>query len=455
MSMRKKLRWLLLVPVALAAAATFMPWQVWVEQKLIATIAAKGYGPVALTLDRVGLSGITLRDVVLGEPALKLANVTVGYSPRALLKGELKNIRVNGLHVNITQSENGWTVEGLPTMPTTTAPEENVALPVTLDALKKFPFTQLELLDSAIHVAAKTFEAQLTLDAMVQHGISNSLQLHGRKAEITLPANRVTLGAIKTELTLDHAAQQWNGNWSLGSIVIDTQAQAIPPLNATGTLTIQADAVQFTGSMTSDDARYEAKFAGEYALTKPERSYVKLLHAEVPWSGGVISVNNAKIPLAPNTAIAVTLEVKKVAIDTLMQALTGSKATASGVVSGQLPLRISKSGAISVGKTSLKADGPGIIALSPEAIPGDNAQVAMVRDLLKNLHYTVLALELDMAPDNTLSATLAVEGANPDSQNGRAVKLNVHLSGDLLNFIVQNTQLMTDPKSFIEQKNHE
>ena len=455
MSMRKTWRWLLLVPVVLVALIFFAPWQGWLEQKMIAALAAKGFSPATLTVGHVGLRGITLRDVTLGDPPLKLAHVTVGYSPVALLRSELKDIRINGLTITINKSDQGWSVDGLPPF----APTENTAktptFPVSADALKQLPFTQLALVETGIHVAAKNIDAQATLDATLQHGSVTMLRIHGREAVIKLPAASIGFRAIKTELTLDNAAQQWNGNWSLDGVSIASESIVAPPLNAMGTLTMQADALQFTGSLTSDDKAYAAKFVGEYSLVKPERSYVKLLHAQLPWSGGVIAVNNAKIPLVANTPIALTLEVEKVAIDTLMQALTGSKATATGVVSGKLPLRISKSGDITVGKTSLKAEGPGIISLSPEVIPGDNAQVAMVRDLLKNLHYTVLALELDMAPDNTLSATLAVEGANPDAQKGRPVKLNVHLSGDLLNFIVQNAQLVSDPKSFIEKKNDE
>jgi len=103
-----------------------------------------------------------------------------------------------------------------------------------------------------------------------------------------------------------------------------------------------------------------------------------------------------------------------------------------------VPLTIARDGAVQVGKTALNADAPGTIALAPEAIPGDNAQVALVRDVLKNLHYTLLAVGLDTAPDGSLQAALAVSGKNPDVENGRPIKLQVHLSGDLLNLIAQN-----------------
>ena len=138
-----------------------------------------------------------------------------------------------------------------------------------------------------------------------------------------------------------------------------------------------------------------------------------------------------------------------------MQTLTGSKATATGGVSGTVPLTIGRDGSFRIGNSALTADGPGVIALSPEAIPGDNPQVALVRDVLKNLHYTVLSLGLDSTPGGKLTAVLVVEGKNPDVEKGRTIKLQVHLSGDLLELLSQNLKLMTDPKTFLEQHSHE
>jgi hypothetical protein len=196
-------------------------------------------------------------------------------------------------------------------------------------------------------------------------------------------------------------------------------------------------------------------FNADYSLSNATASQVTITKAQIPMSGGTLSVAKVSIPLASKKPIALSLHFEKIAVDTVMAALTGSQATGTGAVSGDVPLMITRDGAVRVGKSSLSADAPGTIALAPEAIPGDNPQVALVRDVLKNLHYTVLAVGLDMAPDGTLAATLAVEGKNPDVEKGRPIKLQVHLSGDLLNLITQNMKLMTDPKTFIEQNAYE
>lgn len=455
MTLRKQLRWFLLLPLLATALLVLAPWEAWLEQNIIRTLRAQGFGPVNLTLDHVGLSGITLRDVTIGQPPLKLARVTVGYHLGALLGGELSTIRLQGLAIQLTHDALGWNIEGLPTPPASGAAAKKTALPVSADALAALPFAQLSLVDSTIQLAANNIQASLTLDAMLQHGAANTLRLDARDVHITLPMGMLSVNGLRAQFTLDEAAQQWHGDWAFTAQIEASDAGVVPPLTASGTLTVFADAIQFTGRATSKDTTYEAQFSGEVSLVDSARSHLKLLHAHVPWNSGEISVNKAKIPLSGDAPIAVSLEVNNIAIDSLMQALTGNKATASGVVSGIIPVRISKTGQVTVGQTSLKAQGPGIISLSPEVIPGDNAQVATVRELLKNLHYTTLSLDLAMAADHTLSATLAVEGTNPDTKEGRPVKLNVHLSGDLLNFIVQNNQLLRDPQSFIEKNHHE
>ena len=87
----------------------------------------------------------------------------------------------------------------------------------------------------------------------------------------------------------------------------------------------------------------------------------------------------------------------------------------------------------------------------PGAIPGDNQQIALVREILKDLHYSLLSVAVDSGKDHKLSVMLALEGNNLSVYNGRPVKLKVHLSGDVLNFIQQNLTAFTDPKQLLKQ----
>lgn len=456
MKRRHSWRWLLLaVPLVLLLAALFAPWQPWLEKKLVAALAAKGFAPVTLTLDRIGIHGLVLRDVSLGEPPLTLQNVTVGYSLDSLRRHALESVRLDGLSLRLVESDAGWVLAGLPPLPTSPARDAPITIPVTHAALSALPFRTVAIEKSSLGISGKGIEATLPFALHLTHDGQTKITLETKDALLANPATSAALGGITATLTLDEAAQQWLGSWEISDIHITADAMAVPVLKASGSIILNTDRVQCMGTLHSEDKTYLVDFASEYSFAKPEASRVTIATAHLPWNGGRVTLDKTSVAPTGKAPIALTLNVEHVAIDSLLQALTGNKATGTGVVSGKLPLVITRDGAVSVGKSSLKADGPGTIALSPEVIPGDNAQVAIVRELLKNLHFTVLSLDLAMAPDHTLAANLVVEGNNPEVERGRPVKLNVHLSGDLLNFIVQNNRLLADPKSFIEQNTHE
>ncbi len=174
-----------------------------------------------------------------------------------------------------------------------------------------------------------------------------------------------------------------------------------------------------------------------------------IAHAEMEFQGGKIRVQDVIIPLSGG-AVDATLQVENVPMDALMNALTGKRASATGLVSGKLPLTYLPEGNVILHQGQLSSKAPGKIAMQPEVIPGDNEQVALVREVMQNLHYDVLAVNMDTDAQGKLAVQLHVEGSNPDMAGGQQVKLNVNLSGDVLE-LIQQSLLTVDPKKYLEQ----
>ncbi len=451
--MRKKAKWFSAIFIVLLLGFFLLPVQQFAAHKITDALEAKGFAPVIFTIDHLGLKGITLKDVALGNPALKLASVTVDYQPRALLKGQIETAEINGLTINMLRDTNGWAIDGMAGLSKKPS-EKPAAIPVTLAELRALPVASISLKDAKLHAADKGWQMDLPLNGKLQHQTDATLQLESDHAAIQLGADKIDITKFQFNLALDETKQQWHGKWNSEEVNVQSETMPLPKLKAAGELMLQSDKLLLTGEINSADNSHALGFTLAYSLTNPAASIATITHAAMPISGGSIGVRRVAVPLSGTKPIAVTLNVEKVAIDSVMQALTGSQAKATGVVSGNVPLIVTREGKISVGKGALKADAPGVIQLAPEAIPGDNPQVTLVRDILKNLQYTVLALNLEMTPEGALTATLAVEGRNPDVEKGRPIKLQVHLSGDLLNLITQNLKLMTDPKTFIEQNAH-
>jgi Dicarboxylate transport len=456
MRTRRLLKWFFSVTTVLALLVLLVPWKPFVEKKLVSMLAEKGIAPAQVSIDHIGWRGLVLKDVTLGEPPLKLATLTLAYQPRALLDGRIEDVVLTGLTIRAGQGDNGWNVEGLQNFLRSKTSNKPAAIPVTKAALAALPLSSIAANDSHVSVAGKAIQAEFPLRILLQQKDVALLELESISPTIQFGENKVAIGRIKIDLVMDKTKPQWNGIWAMDDIALTSDALVVPPLNANGTATIFADKMELKGTATSKDASHKADFLLSYSLAKPASSFVLLKQLRMPFNGGKLATRDVKFLLdGKKHPLKFTLALSAIDVNALMQTLTSNRATGTGVVSGTVPVTITADGKIRVGKGSLKAQAPGQITLSPEVIPGDNAQVTLVREVMKNLQYNVLALEFGMADDNTLSAKLAVEGANPDVEGGRPIKLTINLSGDLLDLILQNVMLMTDPKSFIEQKNHE
>ncbi|MES2984642.1 MAG: YdbH domain-containing protein [Pseudomonadota bacterium] len=431
----------------LALAFFLLPWKLWLGDKLIAILQQKGVQSVALTVDHVGLRGITLRDLSVGEQApLRLGQITVDY--------RLREVTLRGLSLEAQQSETGWALSGLDALSAASPSAAPMAIPVTPEALAAMPFRRASL-EGRLHVAGKAFTADVPLAFEWLKGDEIAVMFAGDATAGKFGEATFTIGKLFWGVKLDAANAQWAGRWSIDPITIASSAVALPPLVCSGDTTAQAQRVRVTGNCASADKTFLLDAALDYRLDAPQQSTLTITRAQMPWSGGKLAVRDVVVPLGAKKAITIALRIDQVDIAALMQTLLGDRVKATGVVSGVVPITIGADGSLRFKDAALKAQQPGIIALAPETIPGDNAQVALVRELLKNLHYNLLSLELNSGDDRKLGVTLAVEGVNPDVEQGRPIKLKVHLSGDVLDLVKQNLLLMTDPKQFIQQGHDE
>ncbi|MFA6280183.1 MAG: YdbH domain-containing protein [Bdellovibrionales bacterium] len=289
---------------------------------------------------------------------------------------------------------------------------------------------------------------QLTLSNEEQDSLSfKDVQLG---APVPLSAENITV----TYAPLDLLAGK-TGTWQVKNLQIRNDAFPLPALNGKGTIFAQSDHVAIQGQFESADHAYKLRFQTDYSFRDPNKRELTILSAVMPWNGGTVATQNVKILLEDRQVLDVKLNLERVSADALLKQLTGQKASATGTISGTLPVTIDKDGTIAVHEGTLQAQEPGIITLSPDVIPGDNPQVDFVRNVMKDLHYTLFSVRLDSDKNNRLSVLMTLHGNNPAVQNGRAVELNVHLTGDMLNFVQQNLIWLSDPQKLLERGQNE
>lgn len=244
--------------------------------------------------------------------------------------------------------------------------------------------------------------------------------------------------------------RRFEGQWQVRGLATTFGDMSFPKMDGNGTLAVRQDQVAVRGRLQDAPNKNRLAFDLVYSLDDPKKSLLTVAEVVFPWGGGILSAQNVKVPLVDKPSYNIRLTVSRVSAEALLRELIGNRAGASGSISGTLPVTITPAGDIVFRQGSLASDGAGVITVSPDVIPGDNPQVALVREVLTNFHYTSLSLQINSGKGNKVELGLRIEGKNPDVQQGREVKMNVNLTGDVLDLVRQNLLWLTNPKKIME-----
>lgn len=434
-----------LLVAAVAAGALLFPWKSFLHGRILSMLAARGVGSLDFQLEDVGLSSATLVDVKLGEEnPLLLDKVTLDYSIRELVDGTLRDIKLSGLAIQIREGENGWSVTGLDAI----APKKNAAdAPLDIPAvLSSLPFRSLTVEDSRMTVTGTAVNATLPFSVVFKDG---NLQVETEPTTLRTGTRDIAVSETMIVLSPQDDEKTWSGSWSVSSV--SGEDVPLPPMAGAGTLSVTGAALAFDGDLYSADKDYNATLKGRADFVKAANNRLHVVSASGPFKQGRVSTGgfDIKFPLT------VPVRISRISVDDLMQSFTGKRVNATGTLSGSVPLTIDAAGGYNIGKGTLKADGTGRISMPPDVIPGDNQQVALVREVLENLQYSLLSFKVTPGKGRNLAVLLSLEGRNPDVYNGRPVKLNINLTGDVLDIVEQNIMLFKTPEKLLQQELHE
>lgn len=434
----------LAVIAAVILSVAFLPWKAPLGRKLQHILEAKGFQNVRLTLSDIGFTGATLQNITIGdEHPLTLKNLTLHYSAREIMKGNLRELNISGLALEIRQQDGKWIIPGYGGG----GSGKKFTLPVTPAEIAAIPFDKVTIDDSRVDIVMPAGRVSLPLKLEWNRA---ALSVHTENPSFTGEkfSARATRGEINAKPSPENS--QWEGMWKFEDVQPEAGDSGLPLMNLDGTIKADATTIAIDGKMAGKNDTH-AVFSLRHSLAGEQGPVLTVANASMPWHGGRVALGKTTIPLTGKQAVKLTLKAEKISVDAFMQSLTGKRVSATGIVSGALPLAIGRDGSISFDAGQLRTDGPGVISMPPELIPGDNEQVALTREILKNFHYDGLSLAVDDAEGGAISVLVTAEGRNPDVLNGRAVKLNLRLTGDLLDLIRQNAMFLAEPQKILEQ----
>ncbi|MDX2074525.1 MAG: YdbH domain-containing protein [Alphaproteobacteria bacterium] len=300
---------------------------------------------------------------------------------------------------------------------------------------------ELEKRISAALAAQGLSDVKITIAELDErHILFSHISFAKDKIQLAADDVNITATALPVAELLRKNYANLSAEWSVKSLVVSGLPQELPSFSGEGKL--RGD--EISGTLHDAGRRYESSF-----IINPVKAV--LHNIRLPWEGAVVSAKEVAFSFGEPKPIHIPLRIEKLPLTTLLAMISSDKASGTGTVSGNTELIIFPDGNFSLGNGTFTAGKDGLIQLSPEVLPGDAPQMEIARQALANFHYKDLRLTLSPDKRGKVSIRLNLEGNNPDALGGRPVKLNINLSGDVLELLQQTIMPMADPTRLIEK----
>jgi hypothetical protein len=145
----------LLAGIAGAIAGLLFTRHALAERWLVAQLEAAGLRPASLRVEDLGVGGIRIRDVTIGDAAASVARVDVDWTLPSLLRGGFERVAIVGVRVRGVLDEQGLRLEGV-AMPLTETGDGGTAAVL--------PAPELRIEDARAEISTPEGEATATLE---------------------------------------------------------------------------------------------------------------------------------------------------------------------------------------------------------------------------------------------------------------------------------------------------
>lgn len=173
------------------------------------------------------------------------------------------------------------------------------------------------------------------------------------------------------------------------------------------------------------------------------------------WVNGQLSTAGASLNLYKPALPDVTLWAKGLALEQLLSGLLKQGISASGTLSGIIPVHFTKNREAMIQNGKLGTENGGIVRYIPNADSplqrGSSLQTDILLSALENFHYDTINMTINSVDEHELKVLLHVKGRNPELYNGQTIELNINLTGNLLDIVQSGMDVYTLPERLQEQ----
>lgn len=437
---------MLILAWGLAALWPHLPYQSAAARQIRNILEDRGIRVQSLRVERLSRDRAVLKDVVLGEDSpLHVGRVGLTYDWAELRHGRLRTIEAEGMQLALYQAKDGWTVRGIESWLASTRADKTTAPPVLSfdpEKLRDVLPPHLAFSNSRLQAQGKQWTLEMPLTAALLLTEQPAARLESLGFSAAAVPYRLQSGPVLADAHWEEKERCWAGTVRMEAVrLTGAPGGDLPPLQISARTRLEEK--QWTADIDLHDAKraYAADFSLRMPLSDPMAGTLTLKNARMPWGGGTVGAEGARISLSGHAPVKVTLRLHGIDLAGLMEKIGGGKVRASGRISGELPLTWHQGGRIELHEGAAHATESGVLALSPDALPDSDAQALdIAREALGNFHYDSLILQVVPDARGNAAVRLVLKGRNPDALEGRPVKLTVNLTGDLLP-LVQSTLL--------------
>lgn len=301
--------------------------------------------------------------------------------------------------------------------------------------------------------------ADLVLGLQLHHSPNRGLQVKAQLPELFLRAGNPladTLAAWPALLDLN------NGRLSADASLSQSPNSSAPSvhLNLTGTgLSGIYDRTEFTGL----DGQLQIDLKQQQLVIELVELNLEQANPGIPigplqlrgrysaplsqFDKGQLTVQQAQTVLLDGTArltpgqwdlsqdrLLFPVELRGLKLDRLFTLYPADGLSGTGIIDGQLPLRIG-TGGIEIEQGQLAARAPGgRLQFDSErirAMANSNPTMQLVTQSLEDFHFTTLSSQVSYDQQGTLSLAMRLEGLNPAIEQGRPTHFNINLQEDI------------------------
>ena len=266
--------------------------------------------------------------------------------------------------------------------------------------------------------------------------VSGAVELRGEVA--------VDGGVASSDLTLfllDLSGR--NGDVAIEGLEGEVTFSNVDPLSTPPNQTLTADMLDVGVSLTDLTV----------ALALPGDGGLRVESASAGLAGGRVAIGPSVLRFAPANVEAV-LDVRSIDLATLLAGLDVPGIETDARLTGSIPIRLT-GGDVAIARGRLDADSPGLLRYVPDggAAPSGLADGSMdlVLEALSNFRFRALGIDIDRSAGGGTEVRVHIAGANPDLHDGYPVELNVSLSGDVDDILLNGLGAWRIPEEIRER----